>query len=169
MEGRVEAYIEEEKLPMGKALKILIQQEKVGREFTIVQQELERKKYSSLKRLIVQGNKYVDAAGNTQELPSNIYTDKETTQNLLIDRKFKHFSLAKETRQGTNGFIYQTLWPHRTSKFSDRVLDGNITEDERDAFPLAEAEELFRATSRPDPEIPLENGQQRHSIELNEK
>ena len=129
LEGRAEAYIEEGKLPMGMALKILIEQEKVRKEYSVVQRELERKKYSSLKRLIVPGTKYIDAEGITQELPSNVYTDQETIHNLLIDRNIKHFSQAKDTPQGINGFIYNALGPHRTSDFSDRVLEGNMTED----------------------------------------
>ena len=136
------------------ALKILIEQENVRKEYSVVQQELERKKYSSLKRLKVPGTKYIDAEGITQELPSNVYTDQETIHNLLIDRNIKHFSQAEDTPQGINGFIYNALGPHGTSDFSDRVLEGNMTEDERTAFSLAEAEELFQATSRPDSELP---------------
>ena len=54
MMDRAEKYIEEGKLPAGKALKILIEQEKSAREYGTIQRELDRKKYASLMRLIVQ-------------------------------------------------------------------------------------------------------------------
>ena len=57
MMDRAEKYIEERKLSAGKALKILIEQEKFAREYGSIQRELDRKKYASLMRLIVPGEK----------------------------------------------------------------------------------------------------------------
>ena len=91
---------------MGKALKILIEQEQIKGEYSSIQRELERKKYVSLTRLIILGEKYQDALGNTVESPDIIYTDKDKVYDLLIERNEKHFSLAEQTPQGINGFIY---------------------------------------------------------------
>ena len=136
-----------------KTLKILIEQEKAAGEYSTIQRELDRKKYASLMKLIVPGDKYVDAEGKLAEMPSNVYTDKDMIHDRLIDRNIKHFSAAKETPQGINGFIYNALGPHGTSEFSDRVLDGNMTEEDKATFDLVEAKEIFQATSRPDLEL----------------
>ena len=66
-------------------------------------------------RLIVPGDKYVDAEGNMAEMPSNVYTDKDTIHDKLIIRNIKHFSAAEDTPQGINGFIYNALGPHGIS------------------------------------------------------
>ena len=87
------------------------------------------------------------------EMPSNVYTDKDTIHDKLISRNIKHFSAAEDTPQGINGFIYNALGPHGISEFCDRVLEGNMTEEDKAAFDLVEAKELFQATSRPDPEL----------------
>ena len=87
------------------------------------------------------------------EMPSMVYTDKDIIHDRLISRNIKHFSAAEDTPQGINGFIYNALGPHRISDFSDRVLDENMTEEDKASFDLVEAKELFQATSRPDPEL----------------
>ena len=94
LQERAEAYIAEGKLPMGKILKILIEQEQIKGEYSSIQRELERKKYASLTRLIVPGEKYQDSLGNTVESPCTVYTDKDIVHDLLIERNEKHFSLA---------------------------------------------------------------------------
>ena len=94
LKDRAEKYIEEGKLPAGKALKILIEQEKSAREYGSIQRELDRKKYASLMRLIVPGEKYVDAEGNMAETPNMVYTDKDNIHDRLITRYIKHFSEA---------------------------------------------------------------------------
>ena len=43
-----------------------------------------------------------------------------------------------------------------TNAFSDRVLRGTMADDDRAGFTLKEAEELFLATTRPDPKLPPE-------------
>ena len=58
LQERAEAYIAEGKLPMGKALKILIEQEQIKGDYSSIQRELKQKKYASLTRLIVPGEKY---------------------------------------------------------------------------------------------------------------
>ena len=83
------------------------------------------------------------------EMPSNIYTDKDMMHDRLIDRNIKHFSAAEDTPQEKNSFIYNALGPYGTSDFSDRVLDGNMTEEDKVAFDLVKAKGLFQATSRP--------------------
>ena len=80
-----------------KTLKILIEQEKAAGEYSTIQRELDRKKYASLMKLIVPGDKYVDAEGKLAEMPSNVYTDKDMIHDRLIDRNIKHFSAEKET------------------------------------------------------------------------
>ena len=104
---------------MGKALKIPIEQEQIKGEYSSIQQELERKKYISLTRLIVSGETYQDSLGNTVESPGTVYTDKEKVHDLLIKRNEKYFSLADKTPQGINGFIYEALGPYGTSEFND--------------------------------------------------
>ena len=100
---------------MGKALKILIKQEQIKGEYSSIQRELERMKYVSLTRLIVPGEKYQDALGNTVESPGTVYTDKDTVHDLLIERNEKHFSLAEHTPQGINGFICEAIGSYGTS------------------------------------------------------
>ena len=65
-------------------------------------------------------------------------------------------SLAENTPQGINGFIYEALGPYGTSDFSDRVLEGQMTDKDKAGFDLIEVEELCIATSRPDPKLPPE-------------
>ena len=132
---------------MGKAYKILIEQEQIKRDYSSIQRELERKKYISLTRLIVPGDKNLDNTGNIVESPSTVYTDKDKVHELLIERNVKHFSLAEQTPQGINGFIYEALGPYGTSEFSDRVLEGKLSEEDKSGFNLIEAKELFVATS----------------------
>ena len=141
---------------MGKALKILIEQEQIKGEYSSIQRELERKKYASLTRLIVPGEKYLDDLGNTVESPGTVYIDKDKVHELLIERNEKHFSLAEQTPQGINGFIYEALGPYGTSEFSDRVLEGTMTEEDKSGFNMIEAKELFLATTQPDPQLPPE-------------
>ena len=90
LKDRVETYITEGKLPMGKALKILIEQEQIKGEYSTVQRELERKKYVSLTRLIVPGEKYIDDTGESVKMPGTVYIDKDKVHNLLIERNEKH-------------------------------------------------------------------------------
>ena len=90
---------------MGKALKILIEQEQIKGEYSTVQRELERKKYMSLTRLIVPGEKYIDDTGESVKMPGTVYIDKDKVHNLLIERNEKYFSLAENTPQGINDFI----------------------------------------------------------------
>ena len=85
-----------------------------------------------------------------------MYTDKDKVHDLLIERNVKHFSLAENTPQGINGFIYEALGPYGTSEFSDRVLEDQMTEEDKAGFNLIEAKELFMATTRPDPQLPPE-------------
>ena len=82
--------------------------------------------------------------GKMEELPGVVYTDKEQIHNLLVERNIQYFSLAEDTPQGINGFIYNALGPHGTSDFSDRVLNGNLVAKDKAGFELVEAEELFR-------------------------
>ena len=77
--------------------------------------------------------------------------DKDKVHKLLIERNVKHFSLAEQTPQGINGFIYEALGPYGTSEFSGRVLEGKLSEKDKFGFNLIEAKELCMATSRPDP------------------
>ena len=105
LKDRAEAYIAEGKLPMGKALKILIEQEQIKGEYSTIQRELERKKYVSLTRLIVPGEKYIDDTGESVKMPGTVYIDKDKVHNLLIERNEKYFSLAENTPQGINDFI----------------------------------------------------------------
>ena len=151
LQEKAEAYIAEGKLPMGKAYKILIEQEQIKREYSSIQLELERKKYVSLTRLIVPGEKNLDNTGNIVESPGTVYIDKDKVHELLIERNVKHFSLAEQTPQGINGFIYEALGPYGTSEFSGRVLEGKLSEEDKSGFNLIEAKELCMATSRPDP------------------
>ena len=97
MEERAEAYIAEGRLPAGKTLNIIIEQEKIRKEYSDIQRELERKKFNALTRLIVPGEKYVDANGQEQERPGLMYTDRDTIHKLLINRSIKHFSQAEDT------------------------------------------------------------------------
>ena len=60
MKERVDTYIAKGKLPIGKALKIIIDQEKVRKEYSDIQRELDKKKFNALTRLIVPGEKPVD-------------------------------------------------------------------------------------------------------------
>ena len=73
MEERAEAYIAEGKLPAGKALTIIIEQEKIRKEYSDIQRELERKKVNALTRLIFSGEKYIDASGKEQDGGSGGY------------------------------------------------------------------------------------------------
>ena len=68
----------------------------------------------------------------------------------------KHFSLAENIPQGINGFIYEALGPYGTSELSDRALEEQMTDTGKPGFGLIEAEELFRATSHPDSQLPPE-------------
>ena len=70
---------------------------------------------------------------------------------LLIELHVKHFSLAEQTPQGINGFTYEPLSPYGTSEFSDKVLEGKMTEEDKLGFNLIEAKELLMATTQPDP------------------
>ena len=110
----------------------------------------------SLTRLIVPGEKYIDDTGESVKMPGTVYIDKDKVHNLLIERNEKHFSLAENTPQGINDFIYEALGPYGTSDFSDRVLEGQMTDKDKAGFDLIEAEELCIATSQPDPKLPPE-------------
>ena len=72
-----------------------------------------------------------------------MYTDRDTIHKLLINRNIKHFSQAEDTPQGLNGFIQVALGVDGTNAFSDRVLCGTMTEDDRAGFTLKEAEKYF--------------------------
>ena len=76
--------------------------------------------------------------------------------DLLIERNEKHFSLAEHTPQGINGFIYEALGPYGTSEFSDRVLEGKMTVEDKAGFDMTEAGEIFLATTHPAPQLPPE-------------
>ena len=73
-------------------------------------------------RLIVPRKKVINTQGEEEELPSMVYTGQDKIQELLIERNISHFSKAKATPQGINGFIYNALGPYGVSNFSDRVL-----------------------------------------------
>ena len=100
-------------------------------------------------RLIVPGEKVTNTQGEEEELPSMVYTGQDKIHELLIERNITHFSKAKTTPQGINGFIYNALGPYGFSNFSDRVLKGEMTEEEKASFDMAEAAELFEAISKP--------------------
>ena len=94
--------------------------------------------------------------GNTVESPGTVYTDKDTVHDLLIERNEKHFSLAEQTPQGINGCIYEALGPYGTSEFSDRVLEGKMTAEDKAGFDMTAARELCMATTRPTQQLPPE-------------
>ena len=106
-------------------------------------------------RLIVLGES-IDTEEDMAEMPSIMYTDKVSIHDRLIIRNIDHFSAAEDTLQGVNGFIYTALGPNGITDFSDRVLGGNMTEEDKSSFDLVGAKELFRTTSKPDPELALE-------------
>ena len=82
-----------------------------------------------------------------------VYTGQDKIHKLLIERNITHFSKAEATPQGINGFIYNALGPYGISNFSDRVLKGEMTEEEKASFDMAEAAELFEATSKPEHDL----------------
>ena len=107
-------------------------------------------------RLIVPGEKNINDEGNVAESPGIAYTEEDKVHHLLFERNVKHFSLAGKTPQGINWFICEALGPYDTSKFSDRVLERQMTKDNKEGFSLIEVEEIFLATSHPDPQLPPE-------------
>ena len=94
---RAEKYIEEGKLPAGKAFKILIEQEQSVREYGTIWRELDKKKYAYLMRPIVPGEDYVDAEGNMAEILNTVYIDKDNIHDRLISRNIQHFPEAEDT------------------------------------------------------------------------
>ena len=98
---------------MGKAVEVLIEQEQIKKEYSIIQRELERKKYASLTRLIVPGERLTDDNGNSLETPGTVFTDKNKVHNLLIERNVNHFSLAKTPLKKLM-VSFTRLWYHTT-------------------------------------------------------
>ena len=62
----------------------------------------------------------------------------------------------KKHPQEINDFIYEDLGPYGTSEFSDRVLEGTMTEEDKPGFSMIEAKELFMVITRQDPQLPQE-------------
>ena len=107
---------------------MIINHEKIKREYNTIQTKLEINKYASYTWLIVPGDKYINAAGKMAKLPGIVYTDKDYIHKLSIKRNINRFSLVERIPQEIRGFIFEALELYGTNTFYDKVLEGKMTQ-----------------------------------------
>ena len=110
-----------------------------------IRQALGKGRHTSLLRLIAP----VSNPSTTSATQTQIYTNKDDIHDKIIDYNIKHYSKAESSPVGIQEPLYKKIGNHRTSKFCDEVLNGNMRVEDLDDIPMAETIELLHSTIHP--------------------
>ena len=83
-------------------------------------------------------------------MSDKILTTKDEIHKVICNFNEVHYSKPEKSPFGLGKFLCKAVGPHGTLEFSDRVLEGSLTKEDKARINYQEVYELLEITKRQD-------------------
>ena len=81
-------------------------------------------------------------------MPDKILTTKDEIHKVICNFNEVHYSKTEKPPFGLGQFLCKAVGPYGTMKFSDRVLEGSLTKEDKASINYQEVYELLEITKK---------------------